>query len=169
MNVVWAKLLLGTANLARDRSKGGNINSSGIHWRRGLFRLWVVGSVLWIAGVVIVDGLPSKPPPWAYDPIVPPNDLITVPESTAKAPNPFDQFDDPPTAKPGLSPLPKGFVLDQVGPARPVPIGRQIWKFCLKAFGVPTGTLLAWITIAWILEGFRPSGMGKADTAQTEP
>jgi hypothetical protein len=102
-------------------------------WGHGLFRLWVVLSVLWVSlfGVAIWLEIPIEKPCMysaATMPIPPPF------ECTKPAPNPFDQFDSPQKAE---------------------PIEFKMSVFA-KIIGPPIFVLLIGCALWWVLRGFQP-------------
>jgi hypothetical protein len=100
-------------------------------WRRGLLRLWLLGSALWVGVVAWI----------AYYSVVVPRQAAATCFETRKADstlgNPFDCFDS-------ASPF-----------ADLIPWSSDIMKYGTWAFAPVVATLVLGLSIAWVLAGFR--------------
>lgn len=105
---------------------------------RGLFRLWLVLSVLWIGGVGVVTWLTFPEEPWGlHDPVVEQN---------------LPEFDP---SKPYVV-LPKGASqADELARAAAGERRSAIWHGSLLAFLPPAFVLALGSALVWAFRGFR--------------
>ena len=131
-----------------------------MNWRRGFLRLWLVASVIWVAGNAFVFQLPRnliEVTPWLR------------PTDPASAGAPAGWWADIPPAP--LPPLPPGYVLREDPPtqsegpwvkyqaeareARRQGAIASLWSFVFFGIGPPVAALFLGIAAMWVLRGFR--------------
>ena len=139
-----------------------------MNWRRGFLRLWLVASVIWIAGNAVVFQLPGnliEVTPWLR-PADPAGWWLKDPLAVEPLPPPVArEGPQPPPAV--FVPLPPGAVLDppttqSEGPwtkyqveARRRDAIASLWGFVFFGLGPPLAALCLGIAIMWVLRGFR--------------
>jgi hypothetical protein len=106
-----------------------------MHWGRGLVRLWLVSSVLWIIVATVVFTVPNS--------LV--NIIFAWPEAVryAKTTNPNASF--PFEGLPDVADI----------NAHDAAI-ENLWHFALFGFGGPIAVLVFGIAIWWVVQGFKP-------------
>lgn len=154
-----------------------------MNFKRGLIRLWVFASVIWIIGVVMVAiddpklhrsdivSVDSLPDDWT--PVRPPSSNYVVGEEVPapilpapgkpghdpnKDPN-LEPVDHDPFAFMDSKPQAKSAIADG---SIPLPLPRDaillrtaIWKYARLAFGVPIAVLILSAGFWWVMIGFR--------------
>jgi hypothetical protein len=104
-----------------------------MNWRAGMFRVWIVASILWIGAAS-----------WAaYEKIAVPRQIAAQQQACAderkantKLGNPFDCFDG-------------AVMFDDL-----IPLGPQILRYAAIAIGPPLCILVFWFIGAWVAAGF---------------
>lgn len=120
-------------------SNTNGIRTTDIGWRRGVFRLWVLFAVIWIASAALVQ---TRPAP--YNPRDPLANLF------ADIPSPRSQHGCEEAAK--AEPR----IVIEACVAR---AGEQNWRDVQRVAWVllpPIGVLILGLGIWWVVSGFRP-------------
>jgi hypothetical protein len=103
---------------------------------RGLFRLWLVLSVLWIGGVAVMTW--SRPPVYDFDWVLP-SELPSIEEANKRLNEPFD---------------PDLYLREKRDEERRAAI-KAIWHASLIAFLPPAFVLALGSALVWAFRGFR--------------
>jgi hypothetical protein len=150
-----------------------------MNWRRCIFRIWLVGSAVWIAATVGLTYRYGEQHPWSNAPIVhtfdvqtpngnfqvkaiDQNDAVkavqTYLDKNGPVPDgPWKQF---PTVLP-LPPLPPGFELDKKPETASIdgePDHNELWDaqfWLLEVLAPPISAAMALLCVGWILGGFQ--------------
>jgi hypothetical protein len=104
-----------------------------MNWRRGLFRLWLLLSVLWGAAVCAYVYEAWWINPWR---------VVSQTDIDCLSPNP---------PGPWCNYRPKTFSFEQAAADLP----RPLWVYVIAAVGLPAGSFAAALGIFWIMAGFR--------------
>jgi hypothetical protein len=103
---------------------------------RGLFRLWLVLTVLWVVGVGVVTW--SRPPVYDFDWVLP-SELPTIEEANKRLHEPFD---------------PDQYLREKRDEQRRAAI-KAIWFASALAFLPPVFVLVLGSALVWAFRGFR--------------
>ncbi|HEX9472522.1 MAG TPA: hypothetical protein VF957_23600 [Bradyrhizobium sp.] len=108
-----------------------------MNWRRGLLRLWLLASILWVAFAGVVFDLTTAGPALWHSVGSEQRDAACFADPEAyKKKNPFDCFDDEPSMS--------------QEEAR-----NLVVAFVAAGIGVPVGAVLAFFALVWVGRGFR--------------
>jgi hypothetical protein len=127
-----------------------------IQWGHGLFRVWLVTSVIWVAlsGWIQMQPEQGRVPTWGETKPVPPFDPRKPYEEVRsdgtiklnKPKNPFDQFDQTAPA------------FDENAPIVPIsssPIETRV-RMAATIIGPPIFLLIFGLSFWWVIQGFKP-------------
>jgi len=123
-----------------------------MNWRRGLFRLWIVGTVLFVLAVAFFSYSEIKA---QFDATLKPNTTFEVQAPDGRT---FEvQAPDRQTAtamiKTMIETLPEGFVLDKPLLFAPKPWA-TLGMWAGIAFGIPLVVLVLGASLVWAFSGF---------------
>ena len=141
-----------------------------MNWRRGIFRIWLVGSALWIAATVGLTYQYVEQHPWLNDPIVHTFDVQT-PDGQKFQVHAIDQNDAAKQvqaylAKNGSNPNGPYKQFSMVLPQKPEtassidgePDHNELWDarfWLLQVLAPPVSAAIALLCVGWILGGFK--------------
>jgi hypothetical protein len=115
-----------------------------MNWRRGLFRLWIVGAALFVIAVAFVSYSEIKQ---HFDTALKPTTTFEVQAPDGRT---FDiQAPDMETAKAMVRTLAEGFIIDK--PPNP---WATLGMWAAIAFGIPLVVLVLGASLVWAFSGF---------------
>jgi hypothetical protein len=136
-------------------------SSSRVQWRRGLLRLWIVFSILWVVVFLVVTQ------PWnmvtsyyrAHEEISRISGIIVQIDADILAREEIPNFSDTPASDP-LAELRTEAENEQVLQEAIVKVfSQKMFNGALAIVGFPMAVLFLGVSIGWIVSGFRQTGL----------